>query len=481
MMVVMCSAFAIRCTENLPESEPVVVSFNLHVDPSQSAELPGDAVLVVSAESVSGTPLLMSKTLELRRLDNSFTSEPVELTSPDLILTECVIASANGDILFAVPALNAPLAGRAPLALGEHLPLVNGRIGEITLLSVRHHKPCDFGLSAFKREQFFSIVVTKSGSNHALAATAYILQGADTLKQYTLAPRTNKIFFSGSSGTTYTLLIVKEAYVTHRQSFTVTDIARKTLRIGLQPALTITAKGISDTSLPPLTFYVGGESGTLTVDWGDGSTETKSLTLYETEFSHYYAAAGYYPVAISGDLDRVSSFYSFYGDGEFSDIRFDHLVNLNEIRYGLTACPGVIDLRFNRNLEFAMIPSLLNLETLYLPQRHRISFLEIDGVNHLDTEDIDAIIDNIYANTVRENITGGLLSLALVWYQEETDTSMVGPPSAAALAKLDLLRDNYGWQIRPGNTPVTGEFVTERAQMKQKAPRRFRDQIGLRW
>jgi hypothetical protein len=96
-----------------------------------------------------------------------------------------------------------------------------------------------------------------------------------------------------------------------------------------------------------------------------------------------------------------------------------------------------------------MLPGMMSLKTLVLPETHKMIFLEIDGANQLDAEDVNAIIDNMYTNAVAGNLREGVFGLRASWAQDENDMTMVGPPSAASMTKVEDLRDSYGWIIHP--------------------------------
>jgi hypothetical protein len=55
-------------------------------------------------------------------------------------------------------------------------------------------------------------------------------------------------------------------------------------------------------------------------------------------------------------------------------------------------------------------------------------------------------MNNIYNNTVSENIRNGEFDLASLMVEDPTFS---GPPAGADMAKLRTLRDEYGWTIYP--------------------------------
>jgi hypothetical protein len=195
-------------------------------------------------------------------------------------------------------------------------------------------------------------------------------------------------------------------------------------------------------------FYMKG-SGSITIHWGDGSSTAHQFTDSWDTFTHGYATSSEYTIAITGDIKNITYFDTYYGMGAFNAINFKRLSALEEISIGLTESSSTIDLSHNTKLKFVSLAGMQQLERLILPKRHNINQINLDGPFKFDTEDIDGIIDNIYANTVAKNIMGGRITLYREWYQEEGDMGMVGPPSAAAIEKLNKLKNIYGWEVTP--------------------------------
>jgi hypothetical protein len=296
-------------------------------------------------------------------------------------------------------------------------------------------------------------MVRDAATGKLIPSSAVVLHDADTIAEFRIPAKKSRIAFAGTSNETYKLVISSGACATFVEEFTLSEMSstyrNKPYQISLDPAFTMQATAGNDPE-SPFYFYLGGTGGSVTVNWGDGQTDSYSMANEpEFEVAHNYAQAGKYPITITGDLDNITYFYSFYGGSIFSEISFKHLVNLNEIRYGLTHGPETIDLSHNKNLQFAMLPGMMSLKTLLLPETHKMIFLEIDGANQLNAEAVNAIIDNMYTNAVAGNLRDGVFGLRASWAQDENDMTMVGPPSAASMTKVEDLRDSYGWIIHP--------------------------------
>jgi hypothetical protein len=195
-------------------------------------------------------------------------------------------------------------------------------------------------------------------------------------------------------------------------------------------------------------FYMKG-SGSITIYWGDGSKTYHQFTDSWDTFTHGYPTNGEYQISITGDYKSITYFDTYYGQGPFKAIDFRRLTNLEEVSIGLTESSKVIDLSHNAKLSRVSLAGMQDLETLILPKRHNIRMITLDGPFKFDTSDVDEIVDNIYKNAVAQHITGGYFTLYREWYQEEGDFSMIGPPSAASMEKLNALKNNYGWTIGP--------------------------------
>jgi hypothetical protein len=188
-------------------------------------------------------------------------------------------------------------------------------------------------------------------------------------------------------------------------------------------------------------------TGLIYVSWGDGTIEQYDLASTANYLTHSYAHAGVYIITVVGDVDQITDFYSFYGNGPISSINFSHATALRDVRLGLTAGPTLVNLSNCPNLEVVNIPGIPQLATLLLPTSHNIYFISISGPNALNTADIDAITNNIYANTVAKNITGGYFTYLNDWTSQTAPP--IGPPSPATTVKLTDLQDTYGWTLYP--------------------------------
>jgi hypothetical protein len=267
---------------------------------------------------------------------------------------------------------------------------------------------------------------------------------------YYLDPKLNKLPFDLDPAVAYTLVIIKGGYSRYTSEFIFDQIGNHPWKIFLAPAFTINAIANSDLD-NQFEFSLNTVPGsTLTVDWGDGTSESFTFTTVSSHnFTKLYAAAGEYFVTVTGDIDQITDFYSFYGHGMMNGINFEQLTGLVEVRLGLTTGPSVIDLSHNLNIQDVRLPGVPELTDLILPVDHQIHFIDISGPNSLTSAKVDYVINSVYANAVSHSITNGNISVAGSWWEAPEEPLFIGPPSAAALEQLVKLRDIYLWGVAP--------------------------------
>ena len=437
------------CNEDIEtNSEPLSIAFTISSD-DEIQSLPDGSHLVMTIESQGGEPVLELSEVEFHSIGNRFVTEPLSLPSGHYRITDFMLVNENDEMLFAIPKKTGILEKNITHPLDLNFSIAPGHnpfMTDLQLLGVNKFKPDDFGYRSFKiLRRLLMIIVTTEGSNKPTTAKAFVINGNDTITQYNLRARMNIIAVPPGVTSTHRLVISKDGYAP--VTFTLLDLLRKQykpVRAILKPAFTMLAY-INFSSSPTFEFELATADGaSLFINWGDGSpTEALSQT------SHDYPANGNYPITITGDIDKITFFYSFYGQGMIDAINFQHLTALETIRFGLTRSPRVLDLRRNTKLNLVLVPELENLEHLYLPAEHSINYIMMHGSNQMTTPAVDAVINNIYQNTIRKNIMNGWFGLAASWAQPEEDESLVGPPSPAAIDKLQYLHENYGWTFEP--------------------------------
>jgi hypothetical protein len=105
--------------------------------------------------------------------------------------------------------------------------------------------------------------------------------------------------------------------------------------------------------------------GTVTVDWGDGSSEAQTnsgSSFSDKTWTHTYASAGDYVVtiAVSGGSYRILS-------DSYSSCLFSALYNANSYNYKYSNCVRRVELGSNVILYGASMEQMLNLEYVTIP------------------------------------------------------------------------------------------------------------------
>ncbi len=456
IITAMFAVFLQSCTENEPQqekSEPVQFTFSMSAPESSGGrvaadDLPADAELVLTLKDNDGNVVFTDRHIAIMSLGGGYITEPLDIAPGRYSVEDFLIASGS-EIIYAVPKKSTPLAPLVVRPLPYSFNVQKAKLTSVAMevVSTKGFVPEDFGYVNFgiKVVNPLSIAVftSKAGVTKIETAEAFLYDDAGNLiKTFNLAAKVNTISFNGDADGTYKLIVRKQGYAPYVRTFKYNDLLvelnKLPLKIYLLPAFTIKTADVSSYDM----ILQG--SGNVDVDWGDGTVESFALGT-NTYVEHNYAAKGYYYITITGDITGITEFYSYYGNGETSEINLDALTGLTSIRFGLTLSPPVVDLSNNTNLEFVNMAGLTKLEQLILPPTHKIRFILVDGPNGLDADDINYIINSIYTNAVANDIHTGIFGLSTNWAGESEP--LIGPPSPEALNQLTELKVDYGWII----------------------------------
>ena len=299
----------------------------------------------------------------------------------------------------------------------------------------------------FRREkvQFTITAADASGAGlQSLAdAEASVYKDGVRLYNYALESGANQLSFEGDPNAVYTVIVKSEGYVPAARQVTYADMVRsgeKTLNVRLQSVSTNRVFSIMPTGDFAFTLAMK-ESGTLTVDWGDGTVETISFSATELDphtfrmMAHDYATNPY-PIVITGDLDKIveyhNDYYTYFSILE--DINTRHLPALTNLFFSDCTLKK-LDLSKNTQLRFIGIGN--SIDHLKLPKEHYIHHAAVGHLMQAKTNGTDALIANIYENAVARAITDGYFNAV----------GMEPPPSAESLEKLMLLENLYRWNV----------------------------------
>jgi hypothetical protein len=445
------------CTDEVETLSPEKVQFTFVVSDAannggriQAAEPP--ASLLLSVSNSAGVPVFTLKEIKLLRVGDSFMTEPLELKQGYYKITDFLLLGESEDVLYATPKVGSPLAKAVVRPLPFGFNVMKNVVANVAMevIDVTLRLPEEFGYASFAINAVnplrLSVFTTVGTTTNLTSARAYILKGNDTINSYAMGATINLIAFQGDAQAMHRLVVSKPGYNPYIKDFVysdlVTTLGNLPLKIYLVPAGFTMLAFVDDYGIPnSFEFRLNAVSGSYVVEWGDGTSSVN-------ETSHVYATAGNYLITVSGDLDKITSFYCFYGYGRMDAINVQGLTELQNFRFGLTPRgPKEIDLSKSTKLKELFIPNIAQLEHVIFPVDAPVSTVDISGPNQLSPAMVDEIINGVYQSAVLNSETSGIFVLFDTWTRDRYD--MVGPPSAASLTKLRDLRDNYGWTIAP--------------------------------
>jgi hypothetical protein len=439
------------CTEELDLGKPEKIQFVFNVG-SQTADggktnstfqLPTGSALMISVVDQHGSSVLDHHRIELLKLGDDYISHPIDLAPGQYKLIDFFVVDESSEILFAVPHGGAPFATLVSHPLPYSFSVQKNGIKNIAMevVSVSHYLPEDFGYVSFGVGTVNPIqlaVFTKKNNGLALSsASVYILAGQDTVESYSIGAKISFIPFKQDITQEFTLVVVKDGFARFSRRFVYEDLMleldARPLEVILPPAFTMVAFG------GDFNIQVGTSGpGNIHVDWGDGTSNSYAVDGPFNELGHVYHPEGTYYVSITGSLEKVTSFSSFYDQGMIDRINFESLPSLTEIRFGLTRGARVVDLSHNTKLETVVIVGIRSLEILKIPADNQITSIIVEEQPLLPMSAFDDIIHSVYQSVVRHR-KSGYMGLDVT----------INQLSSRSVAELTWLKDAFGWEIAP--------------------------------
>jgi hypothetical protein len=182
--------------------------------------------------------------------------------------------------------------------------------------------------------------------------------------------------------------------------------------------------------------------GIITVDWGDGTSETIIPQGSEASFSflrdHTYTKSKPHRISLTGTIEKIVSIGPGLPEGisVAKAVTFSGLENV-PVLWNLTtdsAIPfGRIDLSSNFYIRAILLENS-SVQSLILPTEHNLKYVALNGEG--SNYDFDAIVESIFHNAVAENIFQGYLGF-----------ENYGLLTAQSLQYLEVLRSEYEWNI----------------------------------
>lgn len=426
--------------------EPGKVQFTLSKDAIQTnSSTPAEQLnaLQVSIESSNGTKIYSNRHLQLTESSDGYVSQPLELPAGTYLVTDVSFPGIETQLITLAGGNQGAKTGQASLPV--KFVVSDNQVSNVKMEVARTRAPQD----AIIQKDFAITVYSEDGESPA-QAEAFILSGTDTLQSYVLSSSVNKLSFTENTDDTFTLLIGKDGYRPYSRKFIFSQLKQELqdepLTVQLEPAFTIVAYGSE--------FQVsitGNQTGEINVDWGDGTQETYAISQDFTDIAHTYSDGGNHFVSITGSLDKITQFYSYYGYGPMDRINLEQLTELNDLRIGITRSPRSIDLRKNTKIATIDLAGCEQLETVLLGDNQIIA-LTLDGPNNISTASIDDIIGKLHRSVTTQGRQYGSLGLSAGWGTGTNE--MVGPPSPATLSMISDLKNGYGWSVYPEPLPM---------------------------
>jgi hypothetical protein len=450
------------CNEQSVPLEKSKVQFTLSTDASpdgraQDINLPEGARLRISINSSSGKPIFSNKEIQLSKAGSDYMADPLELMPGTYMITDFMIVS-DSDVLNAAPKTKSSFGPLVNHSLPYNFSVTENGVANVSMqvIDARNEKPEAFGYASFKvnKHNKLSFMVSKKKGGHTLKeATAELRRGKDLIKTYTVKPGINTIAFEGEPDTVYTLSVFA-GEMAQAKTFNFKELKKelgtKPMQITLEPALLLTMESSFDESdgwEDFFEFVLEGTGGAVNVNWGDGYQDSYTLPL---NGEHQYTS-GSYTAIITGDLDQITNLYGFAYSTYIHAIKgLTNLTALKTYDPSWGAIPIKVDLSNCKKLETIFIEKIggpyetVDLLTEFrLPKEHFIKEFvfyapSLDPTReNITAEELEMFVDNIYNNTTRRNI-----------YDGKFFVYPIDAPSAETQRKLDILQNEYHWDVR---------------------------------
>lgn len=195
-------------------------------------------------------------------------------------------------------------------------------------------------------------------------------------------------------------------------------------------------------------FYLSGNGGKVSINWGDGTIEKRVIDGGYVMFDHVYSREKNYTITIAGDLQTITAIDMAYREAFINQIHFGGLTNLEQVNFNLIKIVGPVNFSRNKKLKSITLSGVQGMTDVVLSTSNIIDYIDVSGDNSLSTASVDRIVARIH-DSVINNPRTGFMNLKATWYQEEDNYSMVGPPSSYSINKVRKLQNVYGWTITP--------------------------------
>lgn len=199
----------------------------------------------------------------------------------------------------------------------------------------------------------------------------------------------------------------------------------------------------------PVTFFLSGTTGSISVNWGDGKIEKHRLGTQQLELYHQYANQKNYTIQITGELAAVTDLEMNYQHVHFRDFNLSGAKNLKSFRYNLNfMSPATINFSHNRLIEEILLVAAIQTTDVIIPPTNSLRAIDLSNCTGLSTAVVDRVIARVY-DSVKAKPRKGFFGMLADWSDDQTSTERIGPPSPYSMTKLRTLQNTYNWAISP--------------------------------
>jgi hypothetical protein len=448
--------FLQSCTEQGVQLEKQKVQFTLSAAASSvkggGIELPDNARARISVTSSNGASIFSDHELTVLKNGDVYVTEPLELAAGSYVITDLMIVNDSVDF-YVTPKKGAELATSVTdvLPLNFSVSENNSTSVSMRVMDVRNQDIQKFGYASSKAKSNTINLSVYENNRSLTGATAELRQNKKLLSTFSLTGAVNTISIEGDPKKPYTLTVYT-ATSAKTQTFDLKklkhEIGKNPLRVVLEPALVLTIDSYVDEANEYdeyFEFRMDGK-GTVNVNWGDGE---ESPTALPFQISHEYIS-GTYTAIITGNIGRVTDFSGFSYSSIISKITgLTNLPSLKVYDPSWGAVPIKVDLSNCKKLETINVAKYgapyepIDLRTDFkLPTHHFINTFIFDAPSfditreYISAEELEAMVNNVYNNVIARHIYNGKFFI-----------NPVVAPTPAAQQKLDLLKNEYNWQV----------------------------------
>jgi hypothetical protein len=461
-----------RCNEDQTPAKPGSVQFALRLSAEDveagkraGSNLNDANTAFISVRKSSGEAVYTRKKIDLLNLGgNLVVSEPLQLAPGDYEVTEFMLAELGYIITFATPLEGSDLAEFVSDPLPIHFTISGGAVTnlDVEVIDTTLAVPEAFGYVTFGVAQvpqpIFQLAIFKPEGDKMILSggQVYIMYDGDTIINQSVGAMINTFSFlpEYKQDAYYELVVQVRSHRTVSRFFTIEsleDLQGAPWTITLEPALTMTTvhKPNSYTYSFNVSLQYNVSPGTIQVNWGENHY---SAWIYTADFFqgvpiiHQYIP-GSFDISVTRGIGRLEDIESLGINSDTRDIGLAHLPNLRYFNLAYIQSPDTIDI--SQNLELLQINlAKTNVRWLDVSRNPQLKDINLMGATSLSAEAVNKLIDDVYQKTLTDGSWGGHLQLGVT---PEANSQMIGPPSAASVQKLRVLRDTYGWLIYPLN------------------------------